>query len=92
MAADVGSYGVTRWNYQRTANYGSPDLRVSDGRPGHEDVTVTSVRVSEDLRTIHLELADMRPAMQMLIKYDLECRDGTPIRGQIQSTVHATGK
>src|SRR3712207_7158045 len=25
-AADVGSYGITRWNYRRAADYGSPDL------------------------------------------------------------------
>jgi len=91
VAADAGSYGVTRWNYQRTADYGSPDLRVGDGRPGHEEVAVTSVKLSKDLRTVELGLADMRPAMQMRIEYDLAGRDGTPIRGEIQSTVHATG-
>jgi glucose/arabinose dehydrogenase len=91
VAVDVGSYGITRWNYHRTAEYGSPDLRVADGRPGHEDVTVTSVRLSKDQRTVELNLADMRPAMQMQIKYDLESQDGMPIRGEIQSTVHATG-
>jgi hypothetical protein len=90
-AADVASFGVSRWNYHRTADYGSPDLRVSDGKPGHEDVAVTAVRVSKDRRTVELELADMRPAMQMQIRYDLEGEDGTPIRGEIQSTVHSTG-
>jgi hypothetical protein len=89
-AADPGSYGVTRWNYRRTADYGSPDLRVSDGRPGHEEVVVTSVRVSDDLRTVQINLADMRPAMQMRIQYDLESTNGTPVRGEIQNTVHAT--
>jgi hypothetical protein len=90
-ASDVGSYGVARWNYRRTADYGSPDLRVSDGRPGHEDVAVTAARLSEDGRTVELTLADMRPAMQMQIRYDLESREGAPVRGEIQSTVHATG-
>jgi len=90
-AADVSSYGVSRWNYRRTADYGSPDLRVSDGKPGHEDVAVTAARVSKDRRTIELTLSDMRPAMQMQIRYDLEGEDGTAIRGEIQSTVHSTG-
>jgi hypothetical protein len=92
VAEDAGSYAVSRWNYHRTADYGSPDLRVSDGRPGHDDVAVTSVRLSKDLRTVELTLADMRPVMQMQIRYDLESSDGTPIRGEIQSTVHATGE
>ena len=88
IATDVGSYGVTRWNYQRTADYGSPDLRVDDGRPGHEEVAVRSVRLSKDRRTVALTLADMRPAMQMRIEYDLQGEDGAPVRGEIQSTVH----
>jgi hypothetical protein len=54
-------------------------------------VAVTSVRLSKDLRTVELGLSDMRPAMQMRIEYDLAARDGTPIRGEILSTVHATG-
>jgi glucose/arabinose dehydrogenase len=87
-ATDAGSYGVTRWNYQRTADYGSPDLRVDNGRAGHEEVTVRSARLSKDGRTVTLDLADMRPAMQMRIEYDLQARDGAPVRGEIQSTVH----
>jgi len=90
-AGDPGSFGVTRWNYQRTADYGSPDLRVSDGRPGHEEVTVTSARLSKDRRTVELSLMDMRPAMQMRIQYDLENDEGVPIRGEIEATVHTVG-
>jgi hypothetical protein len=33
----------------------------------------------------------MRPAMQMRVEYDLEGEDGTPVRGEILNTVHATG-
>jgi hypothetical protein len=88
-AADPGSFGVSRWNYHRTADYGSPDLRVSDGKAGQEEMTLTSARLSNDRRTVTLDLSDMRPAMQMRIQYDLEAEDGTPLRGEIQSTVHA---
>ena len=91
LAADAGSHAVTRWDYRRAAEYGSPDLRPSDGRPGRETVAVESVRVSKDRRTVALRLADMRPAMQMRIEYSLEGADGAPIRGEIYSTVHATG-
>ena len=90
MATDAGSYGVTRWNYRRTADYGSPDLRVADGRAGREEVVVESARLSKDGRTVELTLADMRPAMQMRIEYDLKGDDGADVRGEIQSTVHAT--
>jgi hypothetical protein len=90
-AADAQGYAVTRWNYTRTAGYGSPDRRVSDGEPGQESVTVESVRVSKDRRTIELRLADMRPAMQMHIQYELEAADGRPVRGEIHNTVHALG-
>jgi hypothetical protein len=46
--------------------------------------------VSKDQRTVELILADMRPAMQMQIRYDLESRDSVPLRGEIQCTVHVT--
>ncbi|HEX8912824.1 MAG TPA: DUF6797 domain-containing protein [Humisphaera sp.] len=90
-AADPQNYGVARWNYQRTAGYGSPDLRVNDGRPGQEPMKVTGVRVSKDRRTVRLDLADMRPAMQMQISYNLDAADGGTVRGEIQSTVTALG-
>ena len=57
---------------------------------GREEVVVQSARLSNDRRTVELELADMRPAMQMRIKYDLQGQDGADVRGEIESTVHAT--
>jgi hypothetical protein len=91
LAADADSYGVSRWNYNRTANYGSPDLKVSDGKPGRDTMKVESVRVSKDRRTVELKLAQMRPAMQMQIEYNLEDAKGQPIKGILQNTVNVLG-
>jgi len=92
LAADVESYGVARWNYTRTAGYGSPDKKVSDGTAGQEPMAVSAARVSKDGRTVELDLADMRPAMQMQIQYNLEDANGGRVRGEIQSTVHVLGE
>lgn len=91
LAADVESYGVARWNYTRTAGYGSPDKKVSDGTAGQDPMTVTAARVSKDGRTVELDIKDMRPAMQMQIQYNLEDEKGGRVRGEIQSTVHVLG-
>jgi glucose/arabinose dehydrogenase len=91
LAADPDSYAVSRWNYRRTADYGSPDLRVSDGKPGRDTVKVESAKVSKDGRTVELKLTDMRPAMQLQVQYNLEDGEGKAVKGELQATVHALG-
>ncbi|HUE97358.1 MAG TPA: hypothetical protein VMN39_11905, partial [Longimicrobiaceae bacterium] len=89
-AADPANYEVERWNYRWTSNYGSPLVSVSDPqREGIDSVTVTSVQLGEDGRTVFLELPDMRPVMSMAIRYDLRARDGTEMKHAIHNTIHA---
>ena len=79
---------VSRWNYKRTANYGSDDYRVSDGKPGRDPVNVSQVSVSRDRQSVFLHIADMTPCMQMRIKYRLQGTDGESVAGFVDHTVH----
>ena len=90
-AARAGSYAVERWNYRRTAEYGSKDYRVSDGKIGRDKVTVDSVKVSPDGQAVFLEIADMTPCMQMRIRYRLRKKGGARLAGEIVNTVHVLG-
>ena len=85
------SYSVERWNYRRTPNYGSADYRVSNGRKGHDRLYVSGVTLSEDRRSVFLQIPDMRPAMQMEIKYNLRSADGQWLSQLIHHTVHVLG-
>ena len=54
----------------------------------HDPLNVKSVTLSADGRSVFLEIPDLRPAMQMRIKYDLKSADGVELRGQIINTIH----
>jgi hypothetical protein len=86
-AEDVGRYGVARWNYRWTENYGSKRWLVSNpGKEGEEEVKVVGAKLSEDGKKILLKLDDMRPVMQMRIDLDVKGEDG----GTIKTTIHGT--
>ena len=90
-AGRPGAYKVERWEYRRSANYGSKDYRLSDGSEGRDALTVESVQVSEDGKSVLLEIPDMKPCMQMRIRYRLQAVDGARLSQEIYNTIHALG-
>lgn len=75
IAADVASYSVERWNYQRTAKYGSPHLKL-DGTSGQEWMMPSSAYVSTDGKTVFVGITDMKPVMQMRVGWGLKSAEG----------------
>jgi len=55
----------------------------------HDPLTVKSATVSADRRSVFLEVPDLRPAMQMQLKYEIKAADGVELRGQVINTIHA---
>ncbi|MEY4692289.1 MAG: hypothetical protein RIT19_2614 [Verrucomicrobiota bacterium] len=83
VAADAGSFGVRRWNYRYTQDYGSKDWSVVDpNKEGRDEVEVKSAAVLPDGRTVRITLADARPAMQYELRYDVG------FRGQVWFSLH----
>ena len=89
-AADLKSYSVKRWGYRRTRNYGSRDYKA-DGSQGRDRVEVTGVKLSADKKSVLLQIADMKPTMQMQIEYKIDAADGAYLSHRIQNTIHAIG-
>ena len=88
-AADPDNYGVEQWNYKWTEAYGSPEYSVEDPEKKERDeVEVKSVTLSEDRRSVLLELADFKPVMQMLIQTNIKAADGTEIETEVYATVN----
>ena len=89
-AADPESYLVKRWGYKRTRNYGSRDYKA-DGSQGRDNIEVTGVKMSADKKSVLLQIADMKPTMQMQIEYKIDTADGDYLSHRIQNTIHAIG-
>ena len=89
LAADPGSYAISRWNYKRTSAYGSPTFKVSQpDQRGNENVNVTGATLSADGKTVTLNVEDLRPCDQQLIKFNVDAADGTNIRTEVMHTIH----
>jgi hypothetical protein len=54
----------------------------------HDPLTVKAAVVAADRRSVFLEIPDLRPAMQLQLKYDLKSADGLELRGQVTNTIH----
>ena len=95
IAADAGSFGVEIWNYRYSQNYGSPevsllhpDRKIARGKPNRDSLKVTSSKLSSDGCTVFLAIEGMRPVHQMKITWDLDTKDGRPMRGELHNSIH----
>ena len=49
---------------------------------------MTGATISDDGRTVTLEIAAMRPTWTMEIRYDLRASDGSTVQGFLHDTIH----
>ncbi|MDP6505242.1 MAG: hypothetical protein QF886_16585, partial [Planctomycetota bacterium] len=98
-AEDIGFYSVKQWTYRWNAAYGSKHFFIKDPKKSinapkgrqtvdGEPVVVKSARLAVDAKTIFLEIPDLAPAMQMMIRYNLKAADGTAMKQTIYNTIH----
>ncbi len=88
-ATDPANWNLQQWNLIYSGNYGSPEVTIADPKKhGHDTVAVSAIKLSADKKTVLLEIADVRPVMQMKIKMNIKAADGTPIATDIYNTIH----
>jgi cytochrome c2 len=76
LATDPTSYSAERWNYKRTAEYGSPHLKL-DGSTGQEWLTPSSAYLSKDGMSVLVGIPEMKAGVhQMRIGWGLKSADG----------------
>src|SRR5690625_892425 len=86
---DVADFKVERWRYAYTSRYGSPELSVENPeKEGHDPVTVSGVRLSEDGRSVLVEIPDLKPVMQQSIEYRVRFADGGIGENTVYHTIH----
>ena len=49
------------------------------------------MKLSKDKKSVLLQIADMKPTMQMQIRYKIDAADGAYLSHRIQNTIHAIG-
>ena len=74
-------YTAKTWSLKRTVNYGSDH---HDERPAQ----ITSAKLSEDGRTVILEIPELRPTWCMEVTYAIQAESGEPVEGMIHNTIH----
>jgi hypothetical protein len=85
---DLKNITAQRWNYYYSGNYGSRDYSLIHPKdPQRDTLTVQSARISDEGKTLTLDLADMRPSHQLQLDLRLSTASGTPIERTLYLTV-----
>jgi hypothetical protein len=88
-AVDPQNWVVEQWNYHWTGNYGSEEWSVKEPeKKGHDPVDIKSIKLSEDGKTVTLNLAQVVPVMQMRIKMNVKAADGQTVNTNIFTTIN----
>jgi len=92
-ATDIENYSAEQWNYLYSWSYGSPEFSVADPKKkAHDPVEIKSAKLSDDGKTVRLEIPGLAPVMQFMLKYKLAAEDKTPLASEIYATIHRVPK
>jgi hypothetical protein len=73
-AGEPQNYAVKTWSLKRSEQYGSKHY---DEKPAK----VTAAKLSDDGKTLTLEIADIKPTWSMEIRYNMKASDGSTVQG-----------
>lgn len=85
--SEVGAFKVKRWNYKRTAMYGSGHFNLK-GEPGEEVLPVLETSLSKDKKKIFLLIPDLELVDQMEIYYKIRAAEGKALNDGVWFTVN----
>jgi glucose/arabinose dehydrogenase len=88
-SASADNLAIEAWNYKWTGNYGSPEIKPSDGKNGHDTIVPSAVTLSPDGKTLTIGLPGLKPVDQLKIKYKLETAAGAEASNEIYYTINA---
>ena len=91
-ATDAGNWSVEQWNYEWAEHYGSGNFSLADPKKKGGDslkdpLEISGVTLSADKKTVRISLSEVKPVMQMNIKYNIKAADGTTIHSEIFNTI-----
>ncbi len=65
--------------------------KVQMAQKKHDPLTVKSATLSADKKSVFLEIPDIKPVMQMAIKFGIQSADGAELRSEVVNTIHTLG-
>ncbi len=80
-SAQSKNISIQTWSLKRSDRYGSDHI-------DEQTRTLGPVRLSNDRRTLLVDVDGMSPTWCMKIEFDLLTKEGAPVRGVINNTVH----
>ncbi|MCC6233187.1 MAG: c-type cytochrome, partial [Verrucomicrobiales bacterium] len=86
-ATNAANYLAERWNYVRSAEYGSAHYRL-DGTKGQEVMPASSAYLSRDRRSVLVGIPDLRPVMQMRLAWSIRDASGRAMSESACLTPH----
>lgn len=88
-SADARLYQAQQWNYRWSADYGSKRWSLAKpGQPGVDPVSLGKVALSNEGKTLFIEVPGLAPVMQFQLRYDASSAPGVPARGALYLSIH----
>ena len=89
-ALDPAAYHLEEWNYLWAETYGSDQYSIQfPGRKGHDQLTITALKLSRDGRTVFLTIPGLRPVNQVELRLNLAAADGSRFKELAYLTINA---
>jgi hypothetical protein len=81
---------IEHWNYRWTSSYGSKDYSLTNpNKVGRDPVAVKALRLSNDGKSLILDIPDLQTVMQMGITLKgLKLSDGSDINATVYNTIN----
>jgi type 1 glutamine amidotransferase/glucose/arabinose dehydrogenase len=93
IAQDGDGWSAEQWNYLYSKEYGSKEWSALQSNvEGHDALDIKAIHLSDDGRTVLLDMPALRPVMQLRLRYSLRASDGTPVKGELDATIHRFGR
>lgn len=98
--ADTGNWSVQWWNYRWSKSYGSDlyspnDPKKQVGKKGElkgENLPIHRATLDSDGRTVRLNVAQVQPVMQLMVRASLKWADGKELPVEYYGTINRVPK
>jgi hypothetical protein len=88
-ATNADNYSGQQFNLRWKQDYGSPEFSVVEPeKKARDPITIKSVKLSADGKTVSLEIPELKRVYCMVLKYKIKAADGTLINQQINNTIN----
>ena len=91
-AEDLASYVANHWNYKWQKSYGSDQYSPSTGQKGADKLKIVSAKLSDDRKSVKLNVPNIAPVHQIHLLLNLKSDSGDPFTEEIYWTINRVPK